>query len=97
MTVGRQTTSTEYDQLITSAAVQMRKAMDAAANLSLQVNGQGDGQAVLEASGYDTNDATAALGAIGYLNTVAQLYLGGATQPSEFNFDQELSQYWGGQ
>jgi predicted negative regulator of RcsB-dependent stress response len=97
MTVGRQTTSSEYDQLITSVAVQVRNAMRAAANLSQQVNGQGAGLAALEASGYSADDAATALSAIGYLNTPAQLYFGAATQPSAFDFDQELSQYWGGQ
>lgn len=96
MTVGRQTTSNEYDQLITSVAVQMRDAMRAAYNLSLQVNGQGNGLAVLQASGYSAMDAQNALNAIGYLNTPAQLYFGAAVQATAFDFDQELSQYWGG-
>lgn len=96
MSVGRQTTSNEYDQLITSVSVQMRDALRAAYNLSRQVNGQGNGLAVLQAAGYSADDAAVAQAAISYLNTVAGVYFGNATQASAFDFDQELSQYWGG-
>jgi len=96
MSVGRQTTSSEYDQLITSVSVLVRDAMRAAYNLSRQVNGQGNGLAVLEAAGYGAEDAAVAQAAISYLNTVAGVYFGNAAQSSAFDFDQELSQYWGG-
>jgi hypothetical protein len=33
---------------------------------------------------------------ISYLNTVAGVYFGTATQGSQFNFDQQLSEVWGG-
>lgn len=97
MTVGRQSSSGDIDAAITQIAVQMRNVMQQAANLSQQVNGQGEGLAYLEAAGYTAQDAPTALQAIGYLNTPAAIYYGKATQASEFDFDQELSQYWGGQ
>jgi hypothetical protein len=75
----------------------MRNIMQKCINLSIQINGQGGGQASLEAIGYSAEDATTALAAISYLNTVAQVYFGSASQPTDFDFNQELSQYWAGQ
>jgi hypothetical protein len=95
MSVGRQPSSNDIDAQITALALQMRNVLQAAADLSTYVNGQGAGLATLEAAGYGGTDAATALSAIGYLNTVAQLYFGNATQGSAFNFSQELSQYWG--
>lgn len=95
--VGTQITSYQLDQQITGLAVQMRNLMQAVSNLSVNVNGQGNGLAFLEACGYSTTDAATAQSAISYLNTVAAVYFGTAAQATQFNFDQELSQYWAGQ
>ena len=40
------------------------------------------------------SDAQYALNMISYLNTVAGVYFGTATQGTAFNFDQQLSQMW---
>jgi hypothetical protein len=85
------------DNDITTFSVGMRNLMTAVQNLSLNVNGQGDGQAFLESVGYDSDDAATALNAISYLNTVAAVYFGVAAQADEYNFNQQLSQYWAGQ
>jgi len=93
MTVGVQLTKAAVDQLITNLSVQMR---DVLTDLSLNVNGQGGGLAYLEAIGYTAGDAATALAAISYLNTIAGVYFGTATQDSDFDFNQTLAQYWGG-
>jgi hypothetical protein len=89
--------SATIDNDITTFSVSMRNLMTAVQNLSLNVNGQGDGQAFLESVGYDSGDATTALNAISYLNTVAAVYFGDAAQADEYDFNQQLSQYWAGQ
>lgn len=97
MSVGAPITSDQISRQITDLAVQARKVMQAIVNLSVNVNGQGDGAAFLEAAGYNADDAATAQNAISYLNTVAGVYFGTAAQPTEFNFNQQLSQYWAGQ
>lgn len=97
MTVGTQLSKNQIDTLISNYATQMRNLMEAVQDLSLNVNGQGNGAAVLEVAGYDSGDATQTIAAISYLNTVAAVYFGTATQATDFNFNQELSQYWAGQ
>jgi hypothetical protein len=104
MTVGNQGNSGQVDSLISNLSVNIRNLMQSAVNLSTWVNGQGDGQTFLESLGYDSGDATTALAAIAYLSTVAGCYYGtvqqggtGGTGATTFNFNQELSQYWGGQ
>lgn len=97
MTVGNQLTQSNVDQLITNLALALRNTAVAIQNLSMNVNGQATGLATLEAAGYDTANAQTALNAISYLNTVAEVYFGAATQLTAFNFNNELSQYWGGQ
>ena len=107
MPVGAPVGSSQIDNIITALAVRLRDTCRQISNLNLAVNGQGAGLAYLESlgSGSDANpanpgsvsDAALALSMISYLNTVAAIYFGAATQPSEFSFDQELSQVWAGQ
>jgi len=107
MSVGNQMTSDQINSRLSSLAIQMRELMHDISDLSTNVNGQGNGLAVLEAAGYSSeanpdnpggvSDAQYALNMLSYLNTPASLYYGTATQPDEFNFDQELSQLWAGQ
>lgn len=97
MSVGQQPSSNDINMQLTALAIQMRKVMQSAADLSTYVNGQGNGQATLQALGYSAADATSALSMISYLNTVASVYFGTAAQATAFNFNQELSQLWAGQ
>jgi|SRR5579872_5587013 len=97
MTVGSQPSSTGMDQTLTGLAVQMRNVMQQISNLSTNVNGQAQGLSFLESIGYDTADAQLAQNLISYMNTVAGVYYGTAVQATEFDFNQELSQLWGGQ
>lgn len=94
MSVGQQISYSQIDIQLTSLSIALRNLMQQIANLSLYVNGQDNGLTLLEGIGYDATDAQTALNMISYLNTIAQIYLGTATQATEFNFDQELSQLW---
>lgn len=106
MPVGNQATEASINQAITAYATQLRDLMQNIANLSMGVNGQGAGLAYLQGVGYggssdplnpgSISDAQYALNMISYLNTVAGLYFGTATQSAEFSFHQELSQVWAG-
>jgi hypothetical protein len=107
MSVGNQLTSDQFNSRLTSLALQLREWAHDVSSLSTNINGQDTGLAVLEAAGFgsspnaanpgDVSDAALAQNMLSYLNTVASLYYGEATQPSTFNFDQELSQLWAGQ
>jgi hypothetical protein len=60
MTVGNSMSMDSVNQGITNLSVAMRNLMQAVQNLSLNVNGQGNGVALLEALGFDSADAAAA-------------------------------------
>jgi hypothetical protein len=104
MAVGATIGSGQMDNMITSAAVHLRDVCQDISELSLSVNGQGEGLAYLVS--LDTSDApnpenpggisdaAYALSMISYENTVAGVYFGTAAQDPAFNFSQELSQLW---
>lgn len=96
MPVGSNANSSTVDLALTSLATQMRQLMQNCEDLSTWINGQGQGLQTLEALGYDAADAQQASTLIAYLNTVAGVYFGTATQASEFNFNNALSQVWAG-
>lgn len=107
MPVGATIGMDQMNNMITSAAVHLREVMQVIANLNLSVNGQAQGLAYLQSIGYSNvpnaanpggvSDAALALSTISYLNTVAAVYFGTATQATTFNFNQQLSQVWAGQ
>ena len=107
MPVGATIGSSQMDNILTSLAVQLRDICRDISNTSLSVNGQGQGLAYLQSIGYSNtanpanpggvSDAALAQSTISYLNTVASVYFGTATQSTLFNFDQQLSQVWAGQ
>lgn len=97
MSVGSQANSVTVNEQITAYATQLRNVMQGITNLSTWINGQGNGLAVLEALGYNATDAQTAQNMISYLNTIAEVYFGTATQATEFSFNNELSQIWAGQ
>jgi hypothetical protein len=107
MTVGAQSNSASISQNITNLSVALRNLLQSASNLSLQINGTGTGLATLEAMGFgstanDANpgsisDAAYALQLIGYLNTIAEIYYGDATQPATFDYNNALAAMWAGQ
>ena len=106
MPVGATIGSGQVDNIITALAVRLRDTCRQISNLSVAVNGQGQGLAYLESIGYSStanpanpggiSDAQYAQNMISYLNTVSAVYFGTATQGSEFNFNQQLSMVWAG-
>ncbi len=106
MSVGQATGSGQVDTDLINYALGMRDLMQQITNLSTWINGQGNGLAYLEQLGYSSasnpdnpgsvSDAQMALNLIAYLNTVAGVYYGTATQATTFNFNNELSQLWNG-
>lgn len=106
MSVGQAVGSGQVDINLINYSVGMRDLMQNVVNLSTWINGQGNGVAYLEALGYSSasnpdnpgsvSDAQMASNLIAYLNTVAGVYFGTATQGTTFDFNQELSQLWNG-
>lgn len=90
MTVGTQANSQQIDAKLTQLAVQTRNVMTAVNYLNTQVNGQGNGLAVLEAAGYSSgdnpdnpgsmSDAAYALQKLAYLSTISGCYYGTVQQ-----------------
>lgn len=107
MPVGAPLSVDQVNNMITSYAVRLRDLSKDISDLSLRINGQGTGLAFLESIGFSSDpnpanpggvsDAELAQSMISYENTVAGVYYGEATQATAFNFEQELSQVWGGQ
>jgi hypothetical protein len=107
MPVGAAIGSDQVNNIITALAVRLRDTCRQISNLNLAVNGQGAGLAYLQSTGYSNaanpanpggvSDAALALSMISYLNTVAGVYFGTATQATAYNFDQQLSEVWAGQ
>lgn len=103
MSVGSQPTSQNIDQSLTKLALALRQVCRQIQNLSTEVNYNNAGSANLQAWGYSPADAATALTLIGYMTTISGVYLGtvqqggsGGTGAILFNFENALSQLWGG-
>jgi hypothetical protein len=95
MSVGVQATQSGVNNNLTSLAIQLR-------NLLRQISDQqefvtGLGSTGLQALGFTSGDATSVLNFYSYMNTIAGVYFGTATQGTTFDFDNALSALWGGQ
>lgn len=102
MSVGIQPSASQIDTNITILANSLRKIMEQLNDYAKQINGLG--QSGLETAGYAAADATTALQIIGYYSTIVGVYYGtvqqggsGGDGASTFDFDNALSQLWGGQ
>jgi hypothetical protein len=102
MAAGNQPTQASVNQMLTNVAVQMRNIMDLVRVQETPIVNMGT--AGLEALGFSSADAASVLALWGYLSTVAGVYYGtvqqggsGGTGASTFNFDNALSEAWGGQ
>jgi hypothetical protein len=108
--VGAAIGSGQISNILTAMSVAYRNLNQQAANLFLEINGQGNGLAVLVSLGFSNvtatsnplnpggiTDAAWALQLISYFNTQAGVWFGTATQPSEFNFNNATSPLWAGQ
>lgn len=96
MTVGQQASSSVIDSQLTQLALALRDILQRVANFNTEINGQGNGLAYLQSIGYNATDAQDALTLLGYLNTIAGVYYGSATQATDFNFSNALSVLWAG-
>jgi hypothetical protein len=106
MAVGQTSNSGQVDIDLINYSVSLRDLMQNIVNLSTWVNGQGNGLAYLEQLGYSStadeenpggvSDAQMALNYIAYLNTVAGVYYGTATQATDFDFNNAMSPLWNG-
>jgi hypothetical protein len=107
MGVGASISRDQLDNILTNLAVNYRNLSQLAANLSIEVNGQGQGLAFLEDTGYSNDpnpanpggisDAAWALQLVDYFSTMAGVWFGTATQPSEFPFNNAVALLWSGQ
>jgi hypothetical protein len=106
MAVGQASNSGQVDIDLINYSIALRDLMQNITNLSTWINGQGQGLAFLEQLGYSSeadegnpggvSDAQMALNYIAYLNTVAGVYYGTATQAAEFDFNNAMSPLWNG-
>lgn len=100
MAIGNQPTVASVNNTLTALTIQLRNVCDLIRMQNTPITNLG--QTGLEnlggqGEGFSSGDAAAVLAAFSYLSTVAGVYYGTATQSSEFSFDNELSQFWGGQ
>jgi hypothetical protein len=106
MAVGAAIGSGQVDNILSSLAVNFRNLAQQAANLSIEINGQGTGLAVLESLGYSNtpnpanpggiSDAAWALQLVNYFSTVAGVWFGTATQTPAFNYNVVSAPLWAG-
>lgn len=107
MSVGNQTSKQIIDNQITGYATELRNVCTQIRQLQTQMAAQGNAEAFLASAGYSTaansgnpgglSDAAYAEELINYLGNVMGVYFGTATQPAAFDYDNALSQVWGGQ
>ena len=105
--VGAQSGWMQVNQSITDLSVGFRRLSAMAMNLSKEINGGGNGAAVLAAKGYSTtanpnnpdsqSDAAYALEAIGWLNNYGQVFFGQAAVPTSYDFSNALAPFQAGQ
>lgn len=99
MAVGTQPTVGAINDQLTQLALQMRNNTTQINNLFTTVNRLGGGTGLaagFTAIGFTAGDATSAATLLGYLNTIALVYSGDATQGSAFDFADALSALWAG-
>lgn len=89
MAVGNPTDVGGLNAQLGDAAVTLRAAMEQIQGLWAFV--QPTGEAGLEALGFSATDATDYFNAANYLQTVAGIYFGTATQATAFDFDSALA------
>jgi hypothetical protein len=95
MTIGTTATVSGLNGSLTGLALQMRNLAQQIMNLQQYV--VAEGTAGLETLGFDSADATNYMTMLSYLDTIAQVFYGTATQPSEYNFANAVCGLWAGQ
>lgn len=94
MAIGNPVTTTSINQQVGGLAIGLRNQCNAIKNFFEWVNVVG--QAGLVSYGFSSSDATLVLNMASYLNTIAGIYYGTATQATDYNFDNQLCELWGG-
>ena len=107
MPVGAAIGSDQVSNILTNLAVNFRNLAQQAANLSIEVTGQGAGLAYLQSVGYSNtanpanpggiSDAAWALQVVNYFGNVAGVWFGTATQTPAFNYNVAVATLWAGQ
>lgn len=107
MPVGASISREQLDNILSNLAVNYRNISQLAANLSVEVNGQGQGLAFLEDRGYSSapnpanpggiSDAAWALQLVDYFSNMSGVWFGTATQAATFNYNNAAAPLWGGQ
>ena len=100
MSVGTQPTVAGVNSQLTALALTLRNNFATITNLFTCINELGGDTGLtagFEAVGFDSTDAGTASTLLGYMNTIAGVYAGTATQGSEFDFANALAALWGGQ
>ena len=99
MAVGTQPTVAQLNSALTAQALSLRNNCQAILNLFETINAAGGGaglEAGFTALGFSTADATTASQLLGYMNTIAGIHFGTATQGTAFNFANALAALWAG-
>ena len=99
MAVGTQPSVSGVNDQLTQLALQWRNVAQASLNLFTTINELGGDTGLtagFEAVGFDSTDAGTANTLLGYMNTLAGVYAGTATQGTDFNFANALSALWAG-
>lgn len=94
MTVGNQASESGLNATLGQVAVNIRNDLRQALNLFEYVNSIGT--AGLQALGFSPADATAYFNTLNYLQTVAQVFFGTASQSPAFDFDNAVCEVYGG-
>ena len=99
MAVGTQPTIAQVNDQLTQLALQWRNVAQQSLNLYTTVNelaGDTGLTAGFGALGFTSDDAASAATLLGYMNTLAGVYAGTATQGTDFAFANALSALWAG-
>jgi hypothetical protein len=97
VTVGTQPGTGQVNTQLTALALALRNDCQSVINLFEFVNAAGGGEGLdagFTALGFASGDATTASTLLSYMNTIAGVYAGTATQGSEFNFANALAVLW---
>ena len=99
MAVGTQPTVGGVNDQLTQLALQWRNVAAQTLNLFTTINelaGDTGLTAGFEAMGFTSGDAASAATLLGYMNTLAGVYAGTASQATDFAFANALSALWAG-
>ena len=94
MSIGNQASTGSINNMLTQYAISLRD--DCQNILNLQEFITTLGVAGLEALGFDSTDAASVVTMVSYLNTIAEVFNGTATQGTEFDFNNALSGLYAG-